>query len=229
MLRPDPATICCNAATCCSKADRPRGRKPGRGPRALAHEDAADLDVAGLLQGGELLGEGRVGQAHAVPDELEVGPLRLGCSASTAVSRTPFGSSPPVCLAPHPSAWRWLACRWAVVPPLSGPMCHMPRAPTRLGQGVWPGPGTDVTRRGVLSWASISNEILACRAGTVGGRACLRRGRITRMSGSHGHGFPAMTASGRERGQPCGNCSRSRDPDQSSMSAAGKAGPAGSW
>lgn len=131
MLRPDPATICCNAATCCSKAARPVAVSRGRGPRALAHEDAADLDIAGLLQGGELFGEGRVGQAHAVPDELEVGPLRLGCSASTAVSLTPFGSSPPVCLAPHPSAWRWLACRWAVVPPLAGTTAHRPASGSR--------------------------------------------------------------------------------------------------
>ena len=131
MLRPDPATICCSAAMCCSKAARPVAVSRGRGPRALAHEDAADLDIAGLLQGGELFGEGRVGQAHAVPDELEVGPLRLGCSASTAVSLTPFGSSPPVCLAPHPSAWQWLACRWAVVPPLAGTTAHRPASGSR--------------------------------------------------------------------------------------------------
>src|SRR5512132_318320 len=49
--------------------------EPGRGARPLSDEPLADLDVAGVLERGELFRQGGVRQAGAVAQELEVCPL----------------------------------------------------------------------------------------------------------------------------------------------------------
>src|SRR5439155_9142084 len=79
-----------------------------RGAWPLADEPLADLHVAGLFERGELLGQRRVGQPHAVADELELGPLgggqqrhdrEPGGRVNQLVEAGPDHRAPPVRLA----------------------------------------------------------------------------------------------------------------------------------
>jgi hypothetical protein len=54
------------------------GGEPGRRGRPLADESLADLDIAGVRQRGELLGQGGVRQAGAVAKDREVRPRGRG-------------------------------------------------------------------------------------------------------------------------------------------------------
>src|SRR6516225_9218885 len=54
------------------------GGEPGRRARPLADESLADLDVAGVRQRGELLGQGGVGQADTIAQDPEVRPSGRG-------------------------------------------------------------------------------------------------------------------------------------------------------